>query len=60
MHAPVSEAILRLNTSTETLVYSDHLWGIKKKGLSRELVSLRRSESIVQALLGHDQVLFID
>ena len=40
-------------------VYSDHLWAAKS-GLSREVVSLQRSESIVQALLGHDQVVFIE
>ena len=34
--------------------------GPQKSGLSREVVSLQRSKSIVQALLGHDQVVFIE
>ena len=34
--------------------------GPLNSGLSREVVSLQRSESIAQALLGHDQVVFIE
>ena len=42
-------------------VCSDHLWAAKKVALySREVVSLQRLKSIVKALLGHDQVVFIE
>ena len=34
--------------------------GPHKSGLSREVVSLQRSKSIAQALLGYDQVVFIE
>ena len=44
---------------TQSNLYSDHLW-VAKSGRSREVVSLQRSESIVLALLGHDQVIFIE
>ena len=33
--------------------------GPPKSGVNREVVSLQRSESIIQALLGHDQVVLL-
>ncbi len=38
--------------STVKPVHSDHLWAAKS-GRNKEVVSLQRSKSIVQALLGH-------
>ena len=58
--SPSMHRSLHTNTvllSTVKPIYSDHL-GPQKSGFSREVVSLQRSKSILEALLGHDQVVF--
>ena len=46
-------------SNTVKPVYSDRLWP-QTSGLNNEVVSLLRSKSIVQVLLGHNQVVFIE
>ena len=57
MHVHVSMRAKVRMSNTVKPVYSDRLWP-QRSDLNMEVVSLLRSKSIVQVLLGHNQVVF--